>query len=163
MDEQLLRASLDDFIDAWEEFLLDRINTVQLTDALVAHMKVIDMLTPEDIWEALRGSLRAFHPLRYPILPWIIQIAPEPSYGLWEYDPPERVKNELGTTFEEPRFFGERRTQETQVKISSSGLLDSEFLPQISSVLTSKFILPGRSTGGFGGETQDLRDLSEDN
>jgi hypothetical protein len=49
MDEQLLRASLDDFIDAWEEFLLDRINTVQLTDALVAHMKVIDMLTPEDI------------------------------------------------------------------------------------------------------------------
>ena len=49
MDEHLLRQSLNDFIDAWEEFLLDNINTVQLTDALVEHMKVIDMLAPEDI------------------------------------------------------------------------------------------------------------------
>ena len=47
MDAELLRSSLDDFIDAWEQFLLDQIDTVELTDALVKHMKVVDFLAPD--------------------------------------------------------------------------------------------------------------------
>ena len=47
MDAELLRKSLDDFIDAWEKFLLDQIDTVELTDALIKHMKVVDTVAPE--------------------------------------------------------------------------------------------------------------------
>jgi len=47
MDVELLRSSLDDFIKAWEKFLLDQLTTVELTDALVDHIKVIDILAPE--------------------------------------------------------------------------------------------------------------------
>mgnify|MGYP003111794416 FL=1 len=47
MDAELLRKSLDDFIGAWEKFLLDQIDTVELTDALIRHMKVVDTVAPE--------------------------------------------------------------------------------------------------------------------
>ena len=47
MDVELLRSSLDDFIDAWEKFLLDQLTTVELTEALVDHIKVIEILAPE--------------------------------------------------------------------------------------------------------------------
>lgn len=53
MDKQLLRQSLNDFIEVWEKFLLDQASTTELTDALIDHMKVVDLVAPENHEEAL--------------------------------------------------------------------------------------------------------------
>lgn len=47
MDTELLRQSLNDFIEVWEKFLLDQASNTELTDALIDHMKVVDMVAPE--------------------------------------------------------------------------------------------------------------------
>ena len=52
MDKQLLRQSLNDFIEVWEKFLLDQASNTELTDALIDHMKVVDIVAPESDEEA---------------------------------------------------------------------------------------------------------------
>ena len=40
-----LRAVMDEFVDAWDEFLMDEINTATLTDHVIDLMKSIDDIT----------------------------------------------------------------------------------------------------------------------
>ena len=47
MDRKSLRDSLENFIQAWEQFLMDQINTTQLTDALIEHMKVVEKIASD--------------------------------------------------------------------------------------------------------------------
>lgn len=40
-----LRSVMDEFVDAWDEFLMDEINTATLTDHVIDLMKSIDDIT----------------------------------------------------------------------------------------------------------------------
>jgi hypothetical protein len=40
-----LRAVMDEFVDAWDDFLTDEINTATLTDHVIDLMKSIDDIT----------------------------------------------------------------------------------------------------------------------
>ncbi|QDP59108.1 MAG: hypothetical protein Unbinned1446contig1001_33 [Prokaryotic dsDNA virus sp.] len=40
-----LRAVMDEFVDAWDSFLMDEINTATLTDHVIDLMRAIDDIT----------------------------------------------------------------------------------------------------------------------
>lgn len=42
MDAESLRTAMNAYVDSWEDFLMDRINTTQHTEALILLMKVVD-------------------------------------------------------------------------------------------------------------------------
>tara|TARA_R110002020_G_scaffold230911_1_gene442052 strand:- start:1123 stop:1299 length:177 start_codon:yes stop_codon:yes gene_type:complete len=46
MDElAVLRTAMDEFVDAWDDFLMDDINTATLTDHVIDLMRVVDDIT----------------------------------------------------------------------------------------------------------------------
>ena len=56
MDAESLRTAMNAYVDSWEDFLMDRINTSQHTDALILLMKVVDDVLmdeeyPDTLWE----------------------------------------------------------------------------------------------------------------
>tara|TARA_Y100000310_G_scaffold226667_2_gene228811 strand:- start:171 stop:350 length:180 start_codon:yes stop_codon:yes gene_type:complete len=53
-DPKPLEETVDDFIEAWEKFLLDDLNTEQVTDYIVRMLKAREALgSPQDSSEGL--------------------------------------------------------------------------------------------------------------
>jgi len=55
-DPKSLEETVDDFIDAWEKFLLDELNTEQVTDY------IIRMLKAREAQEASDGTFKLLDP-----------------------------------------------------------------------------------------------------